>query len=230
MKIEQIFSTPFFSTSIDPLSYNKKEIVDTVYTNYKKNPYLNEWDYTESNLHHYYNANINENFNLEPLYQVYEKVINKIFNNLFSFKMDYVYDIANITAYTSHQHMKVHDHAGAHGFFAGVHYIKVPKKCSPLKLFNPLVYGQYPNNISTTLQKKFKDQASSPLLGQTSSPLLSAYIQSIHYEPAEDSIVFFPSYLKHAVYPSSHEKNDNEELRIAAVINVLIGDDIPRRK
>lgn len=219
IKIDQIFSTPFFTAEIDPKSFNKQEIIDTVITNYSKNPYQNAWDGTESNLHHYYNNEIQEKFNLNPLYAVYKDIISNIFGHLFSFPMDYVYNLANITAYRSHQHMKVHDHVGTHGFLSGVHYLKVPKKCAPLKLYNPLVFSQYPTTVNETLSKKIKNKKS--------SPLLSSFIRDIDYVPKEDQIVFFPAYLKHAVYPISHEKDDSDELRIAAVINVLIGDGIP---
>ena len=51
---EQFFGMPIWRENIDSRTYNKKEIIDTITRNYRKNRSRNRWLPNISNLHHMY--------------------------------------------------------------------------------------------------------------------------------------------------------------------------------
>ena len=60
-----IFGIPFYRTIVDPVLFNKQELVKVIEENYNKDKNRNNWDkdsLSKSNLHHAYNDWFNEDF------------------------------------------------------------------------------------------------------------------------------------------------------------------------
>lgn len=209
-----LFATNITEVYIDPSLYNKEEIVKTVYENYKKEPHRNLWDNT-SDLHHHYNDWNNSKFsqpNLSKIKEVYNDVFNKFINSV-SFEQNSFlrckWNITNITAYNQEQFMSMHDHLLDDCIYSVVHYISLSDNHSPIVFKNPLLALQYKHPIIENYSKCLNSQDLQN----------STYFDTWSIKPKEDSMIIFPSYLKHEVRKSTSNKKDTS-LRIAIVTNI----------
>ena len=109
-----IFAHNIFNYYIDPKSYNKESIVNTINSNYNKQKdrnYFDSMNALESNLHHSYNDIDNKELPMpdySSLMIVYENVFKELYTNL-KFKegveIKYHFQIVNYTCTNKNQFM-----------------------------------------------------------------------------------------------------------------------------
>lgn len=208
-----MFSSPFYKTRIDPILYNKKDVVDTILKNYEKQPIRNKWD-DSSDLHHYYNDWNNPDFervDLSKLRILYNDIVNTCFSK-FKFRQNFSYNIniTNITANDGSQNMASHDHYLNDGenliLFSMVHYLKFTKEHVSTVFQNPLKVAAY----GLTIEKPNR-------LFQPSLETM-AYCMNWEIPTQEDDVIIFPSYVQHYV----PKKTKATETRITVVANISV--------
>lgn len=205
-----IFYPTIYITQINPLSYNKEDIVKTIVSNYGKTKYRNKFDET-SNLHHYYRDERNpffESLDLENLRSVYKTVFDTFISSLnTNGKIDYSFQITNVAVYGDNQHLDIHDHFDKEQIFSVCHYIKIPKDGSFIRFHSPMIYTTYNNYYNSFFNEKM-DKASVDN---------SHGMQNFDLSTLEDEMIIFPSYLKHSVSKNFCQFKDSNDLRICVV-------------
>jgi hypothetical protein len=205
-----LFASNLFETYVDPELYEKDKILSTIISNYEKQPGRNCWD-NESSLHHYYDDWGNENFdpvNLDSLVSVYKNIFNNIITNIGS-NIKYNFRILNITVSKDRDHyMKLHDHTNDGSILTTVHYLMCDKDSAALNIFNPNSFFIYPPSY-----------ADKNIELMDSNIFNSGYYYKWASTPVIDTMLIFPSYLKHEVTPS---KNKTGKYRIAVVCNITL--------
>jgi len=206
-----LFSSPLYRLNIDPSTYNRQEIIDTVTYNYSLDKTRNNWD-EHSDLHHSYNDWENDKFkevDTTALMKIYIGIISSFLDKQnFKRKIKYRWAIENITAYNNKQFMRAHDHLLLNVIWTCVHYISVPNGSSPLSFQNPLAFHTYNQHPGIQLQTDFVDHT---------NEINSSYYPTYNYSIKENDFVIFPSYLKHSVDPNP----ELEGLRIGVVVNII---------
>jgi len=216
MEKYNLFASTVYKTKIDPTSYDKEQIIKTMLDNYAINPVRNKWN-DSSNLHHTYNDWENaefQNIDHSSLVPVYHNVIDEFMKNVkFSQKINYKWSITNFAINT--KDMAPHDHLyfdplqNCHNMFSCTHYISFDKNShNTTEFINSMPVAYYP-----ILTKPFQDVLDSTLVEN------SAYYERWTIDTEEDDFVIFPSYLKHAVYPT---KQIYDYPRVVSVINIEI--------
>ena len=211
-----LFASNIYTTHIDPSSYDKKGIIDTVVKNYELSPSRNSWDVV-SKLHHYYQDWDNPKFkriDLSSLIGVYDNIFKTFVSQNFKNKKNikYAFKIVNVTVYKDENNsMDVHSHVedvdDGECLFSAVHYLKADKESQPLILDSPLIFGAYLNSFYKSF---FRDSCNNK------EDTHSAFFRFWKYQPVEDEIIIFPAFLKHHV---DALKTKNNNYRIAVVIN-----------
>lgn len=211
MNVIPLFASNLIETFVDPSTYDKQTIIDTVKENYKLDPNRNPWD-KSCDFHNYHNDWDNPNFKnigslLEPLKSIYDSVLNDYLSSVAN-NYEFESQIVNITAFGSNQHMSVHSHYSHSVTHGMVHYISIPKDSSSITFWNPISVAQYPNveefnNFSEVTDKTIIHN--------------SNFFEYYDLQPLEDYLYIFPSYLKHSV-----PKSKNSDVRIAVIINVKV--------
>jgi hypothetical protein len=214
MQTYNLFGSPIYKTKIDPLSYDKETLVKTMQANYAINPIRNKWN-NISNLHHTYLDWDNPEFlpiDHSSLIPVYEKQINEFMKTIrFRKDVSYIWDVANFAVNTidmaQHDHLEKTD--TTMNMFSCTHYISYDKSAHGTTEFtNGLPLAYY-----TSMCKPYQD-----LLDPRTADN-SAYFETWAIDTDEDDFVIFPSYLKHAVYPT---KIKTDHPRIVGVVNIGI--------
>jgi hypothetical protein len=213
-EIFPLFSSDVTRYKIDPNSYDKQGIIDTLTENYNKSPYRNKFD-KSSNLHHTYNDRGNKDFKeVDPssILPCYQKVLEDFLEgHHFNKDIRWRYDVENITAMKGEQHMEKHAHVGINNehnsMFSCIHYIRyVPGQARTI-FVNPL--------MTPTFSFMYRDYTKK--LDRT-WPENSNYIDTFSIETQEDDFIIFPAYLEHYVKPGEN----TEDLRMTSVINVYV--------
>jgi hypothetical protein len=214
--ITPLFSLPAYTYSIDEKLYDKKNIINVIENNYKKNKTRNKWeaddDIVSSNLHHNYNDSENTKFekpNYTTIIPVYQKIISNLFLNDLKLKKDIVYnfEIVNYTCMTGSQYMKSHYHNDCD--FTGVHYIKFnPKVHKPTLYENTHNFSRFVRDLRPKLNDVLDDNYC----------LNSWYSKNYFLNTKENDFVITPSFLFHSVpyQPST------KETRITIVLNIKL--------
>ena len=213
-EIFPLFSSDVTRYKIDPNSYDKQGIIDTLTENYNKSPYRNKFDKT-SDLHHTYKDWDNRDFKeVDPssILPCYQKTIEDFFEGQhYSQPIKWNYEIENFTAMKGEQHMNRHSHVGISNnkdtMFSCIHYIRyVPGQAKTIFL-NPLmnptfgfVYGNYSKKIDNSYHEN------------------SNYFGKFSLKTQEDDFIIFPAYLEHYVKPGEN----TEDLRMTAVVNIQV--------
>jgi hypothetical protein len=203
---------------IDPVLYDKENIVNTLIENFSKNPSRNNWG--DSNMHMYANDWNNPKFdtvNTVSLLPVYTNLFSNFLNNLNpENEIAFEYEIVNFNITNTVQgYMKSHAHLARNDcLFSAVHYLKTSIECSILQFKNPLIYNQYMDpEISKYVNSKFNNL----------NNFTSSYKEHWNYFPIQDEVVIFPSYLKHSVVPYNPKSvNKETNFRISSVINLYL--------
>lgn len=210
-----LFPTTIWKQKIDPNSWNKKQFVDTVYENYRRDPFRSAWS-NDGTLHHCYNDWNNPKFlpyELERLMQIYGALTEQ-FVRILPLKNipRYNFVFVNVTANRSGQYMGEHDHIDSNGeggcCYSCVHYVKLESHQPSTTFVNPLMFGQYERTMDYL--KMHLDHS----LTQNST-----FFNKWEIPTEEDDFVIFPSYLKHKIRGDWKQKDPNE-LRITNVVNI----------
>jgi len=214
METYDLFSSRVYKTKIDPSSYEKQSIVETLLKNYNKNPVRNRWD-DISETHHTLKDWDNKDYekvdtsSLEP---VYDNIVKEFINSVkWNCPITYNWFYANFAVNT--KFMREHDHfsidENGHCLFSCIHYIKFDKNNhSTTQFVNPLPFVMFPlltNNISKSVSSKEIEN--------------STYFNSWELNTNEEDFVIFPSWLKHTVLPN---KKNSDTPRIVSVVNISV--------
>jgi hypothetical protein len=210
------FQTAISTIDIDPQLWDKDQFINDVSSNYKVNPGRNCWN-DNSDLHHYFNDWENleyKKINFDNLIKVYQNAIDSFINSIPKNQTDmkWQWNIVNVTVYKNHQHMQIHDHFLGNTIFSAVHYVSVPQTHSKINFINPLLVSQYAHPLLENFTKFLDSKNISN----------SGFFSDWDFNVKEDTMIIFPSYLKHRV-KSSPLESDSDELRIGVVINIDLG-------
>lgn len=204
-----IFASSIDRIRIDPVCYNKQDIITTIQENYARNPKRNNWD-NRSDLHHAYqdwsNAEF-ENIDFDQLQKIYELEIEHCLNQgHYQKPFQYKVEIANITCYGLGQFMNEHDHMQDKTIFSAIHYVKLPENSAPLTFHNPLSMLHYNEHDNLRFYRELFDPQA-----RENSVFWPKWMMKIQ----EDDLVIFPAYLRHSV-----EAHGIRDLRMAIVLNI----------
>jgi hypothetical protein len=209
-----LFGMPFWQENINPRSYNKQEIIDTITRNYQKNRSRNEWWEDTSDVHHMYDDEENPEYESpdwdHSLRNLYMGVLQRFFNTISAEPFKFSFSVANYTCYGKSQYIQEHIHP--HCDFVGIHYVRFdPSAHTSTRFTNPASFAAYLEEIRSKTRIKYANNESfnSWMFGR--------------YEPevVEDDILIHPALLEHDVRPQQCE---DDNLRMAIVLNIYAGD------
>jgi len=188
----QLFGLPILIDYIEPSSYNKKYIINTINKNYKtQETRQGSWnDFFKTDIHHSNGDEDNDKFlkiDYGSLTSSYNKIILKYIKSLYPTKeVGLSYEIVNYTASKERTLMAPHNHAECD--FAMIHYIQFDKDHAQTTFQNPYIHldtWERGKNI-----KKYMD----------SSRIENTWLYpEWQYKMVENQIIVFPSILKHYV-------------------------------
>lgn len=214
--ITPLFSLPVYIYSVDEKLYDKKNIINTIENNYKKDKNRNSWegpnDLIKSNLHHNFNDYTNKYFeqpNFETIIPVYNNIISNLSNDLCLKQkcVNFNFNIVNYTCMTGNQFMKSHHHTDCD--FTAVHYIKYnPNAHKPTLYENTHSFSQFTRYLRPNLKSILDD----------TDYLNSWYNDTYFLNVKENDICISPSFLFHSV-PFQPQ---TLETRITIVLNIRL--------
>jgi len=208
--ITNLFSFPASVTKINSNNFNKKQIIKDIEYNYRLDTSRNNWNTTNTNLHHSNNDLNNKKFkdiNYELLLPLYKNNIEYYLNNLrFSQKIKYNFKVVNYTCMKSNQNMQSHYHDNSD--FTAVHYLKFDKeKHKPTIFENKNTYVSYLKNLRPELLNLLD-----------SSDLNNSWAREYwSFNIEEDDFCITPSFLHHFVPVQTSDK-----IRITIVLNIYL--------
>lgn len=217
--ITPLFSLPVYKYSINEKLYDRKNIINVIEKNYKKDKNRNVWEtdneLLKSNLHHNFNDQKNKHFkepNFETILPVYKNIISDFLKDL-SLKpknINFNFEIVNYTCMTGNQYMKSHYHP--HSDFTAVHYIKYNQD-----VHKPTLYENTHSfaSFSQCLRPNLKNVLN------TDSCLNSWYNKNHFLDVEEHDICISPSFLFHSV----PYQPQTTETRITIVLNINLNSD-----
>jgi len=217
---KSLFAHNIFSYHIDPKSYNKQSIVDTINLNYSKQKHRNFYDnmnIVESDIHHSYNDVDNKELPLpdySSLLPVYENVFKELYSNL-KFKegieIKYHFQIVNYTCTNKNQFMRKHWHLPS-ADFSCIHYLQFDEEHSSTVFYNP---GDDKARGYTAIRPKMVNSLDMEHYSNSGYAEVTAPIFK------EDDMIIFPGYLDHEIPSSKYQYKKN---RITIVTNTWLED------
>ena len=211
--IDQIFGIPLYKSNIDPNSYDKESILNTILSNYEKSNDRNNWDnesYIKSKIHHSLCDEQNQNFekpDFSSLRSVYESEIKKCLKMMNYHNLVFKFEIVNYTVMTKDSQMSNHIHTDCD--FTTVHYLRFDNESLDSTLFhNSNDYAKYLiSTLSPSLSK----------VSDNKSIQNSWMYQTFKIPTQENDFLIFPAVLEHSV---PRIENDSERITIVSNINV----------
>jgi len=202
------FGFPILISSIKPEAYNKKNIIDTITRNYNKQPIRERWakGFGQTDIHHSYDDENNSKFekvDYSSLNNSYAEVLQKYIKNLYPISEGNIsFRIVNYTASKEQTYMKPHIHSECE--FSMIHYVQFDKEHKSTTFVSPYTHSDFwKNNLNHILD-----------LQNTNNSWLHEEWQ---FPTEEDTVIIFPSILKHYV-----RNVVSERLRIAISTNISI--------
>lgn len=218
MNVISLFRHNIYKYKINPKLYKKKEIVNTINSNFALQKYRNFFDsenIVTSDLHHSYKDEENDTLkspDYSSLIPLYTKTFKKFYSN-FNFKINskinYRFQIVNYTCTNKNQFMRKHHHLPA-ADFSCVHYLQYDEEHSPTLFHNP-------GDVVAKAYKAVRGNFVKKLNLDNNNNLGYAEYAAPKYK--EDDMIIFPGYLDHEIPPSKTEYKRN---RITLVINTWI--------
>ena len=211
--IDQIFGIPLYKSNIDPNSYDKESILNTILSNYEKSNDRNNWDnesYIKSKIHHSLCDEQNQNFekpDFSSLRSVYESEIKKCLKMMNYQNLVFKFEIVNYTVMTKDSQMSNHIHTDCD--FTTVHYLRFDNESLESTLFhNSNDYAKYLiSTLSPSLSK----------VSDNKSIQNSWMYQTFKIPTQENDFLIFPAVLEHSV---PRIENDSERITVVSNINV----------
>lgn len=203
-----MFDLPVKQYSLNPLSYNKEEIISCIENNFNKDPIRNAKPCMGSLHQSLYDTNDGyETPNYELIKPIYAKAIDRYLTDLNLIGCKFNFYIANYTCISEHTNMRSHFHTEAD--FSAVHYIQYDKKIhSSTRFNNPFVWNDYKKFVRPKLHTFLPNQIEN-----------SWFYDWWECEVEEDDIVFFPALLKHEI--TTQKKSDKYRISIALNIELI---------
>ena len=206
-----LFGLPVFKTKINPNEYNKKDIVEIIDNNFKKEKERNVWstDPWGTKIHQSLHDDNNKNFQT-PDYTFVAKTYVKPLQDYLSqlnLKRDIKFNlkVINYTASNFQSLMEPHLHGNSE--FSMIHYIKFDKnENAPTTFLNP--YNFFGYNVRMELLSNKMN-----LKNLQNSWNMEEWV----YDTEEDDLIIFPAVLKHMV-----KNKDSNKLRITLAADVEI--------
>ena len=205
---------PLWKENIDSRLYNKKEIIDTITRNYRKNRNRNTWSEV-SNLHHIYDDWNNTEYEVpdwnNSLMGLYKGALQRFFNTINAQSFSFDFNITNYTCYGNLQYIQEHLHP--HTDFVGIHYIRFDDEShTPTRFINPMGYAKYLEDIVPEKRRIKYDV----------DDISNSWMRP-NWEPKviEDDMIIHPALLAHDVRPQTC---NDDNLRIASVLNINVYD------
>ena len=211
--IDQIFGIPLYKSNIDPNSYDKESILNTILSNYGKSNDRNNWDnesYIKSKIHHSLCDEQNQNFeqpDFSSLRVVYESEIKKCLKMMNYQNLVFKFEIVNYTVMTKDSQMSNHIHTDCD--FTTVHYLRFDNESFDSTLFhNSNDYAKYLISTLSPSISKVCDNKS----------IQNSWIyQTFKIPTQENDFLIFPAVLEHSV---PRIENDSERITVVSNINV----------
>ena len=210
-KIKHVFGMPTLVTSLDPTSYDKKKIIKTISSNYKKQKIRNLWGnkgFFKTDIHHSLDDELNNKFkivNYSKLIICYNKLIKTYLSLLTNKSFSYNFDIVNYTAVKHNSYMAPHLHINSD--FSMTHYISFDEKQHvPTIFLNPYFFSGLVKD-----EEKIQN-----FIGKNDSINSWTYPEWMH-PTKENDVMFFPSALKHYA-----RNTDSKKLRIVISVNIRV--------
>ena len=211
--IDQIFGIPLYKSNIDPNSYDKESILNTILSNYGKSNDRNNWDnesYIKSKIHHSLCDEQNQNFeqpDFSSLRVVYESEIKKCLKMMNYRNLVFKFEIVNYTVMTKDSQMSNHIHTDCD--FTTVHYLRFDNESFDSTLFhNSNDYAKYLISTLSPSISKVCDNKS----------IQNSWIyQTFKIPTQENDFLIFPAVLEHSV---PRIENDSERITVVSNINV----------
>ena len=209
MNLHLLCGFPILYTSIDPNSYDKEKIVDTITNNYKKQNVRQNWSTSayETNIHHSAGDEGNEKFtfpNYDKLTKTYIKPLQE-YKKFIGLKKDIGLDlcIANYTCSSHKSFMEPHIHFECE--FSMIHYLKFDQsQHAPTIFLNPYESWEW---WSRTLKNKINCEKTH-----------QAWVYSeLNYPTKEDDLIIFPSMFRHFV-----NNKPSKDPRITVASNITL--------
>lgn len=209
-----VFGNPVWIEKVDPLLYDKQELISVINYNYNKAPTRNNWKGDNlSSLHHMYDDWDNKEFikpDFESLRPIYEKHVSNFFRETNVKPCEYSIDIVNYTVINKDQYMSAHEHI-ADNTFAFVHYISFDRESHyPLVFHNDFIGRKFIKN-NNFADKFEKNNENFMIFLEKWAPYFN-----------EDDIIIFPAWLSHSVENLFNINKNTDKNRICIVGNVTV--------
>lgn len=214
MEIKNLFQHNIFKFKIDPKTYNKKDIVDTINSNFSKQKDRNYFDgnnLVTSNLHHSYGDEDNNELTMpdySTLIPIYRNVFKELCANIKlkpNAKLNYRFEIVNYTCTNTNQYMRRHWHLPSTDF-SSIHYLQLDEEHSRTLFYNP---GDTVAKSYRSMKGKFVDSLD---LNEYSN---LGYVDCIAPKFEEDDMIIFPGYLEHEM-PQVKQQYKRNRITIVA--------------
>lgn len=212
MKNTVLFGSPIYSFSIDPTTYDKEKIMNTILKDYNQKGNESSWD-PDSSIHITYDLHKHDNelsrTILETMTPVYTKVILEFFSKNLSMKKNFAWKllIENCTVATNSSYMKTHRHI-PDAIFSCVHYLSFdPKQHSGIRFSNPNDWNAYAQYLFPEYYDSVNNQS------EDHSYLYSYW----NYTPIENEMILFSGLLPHEIPKQSNVSTP----RISLVMNII---------
>ena len=215
MKVEseRLFGIPISICEIDPTSYNKKEIVADIKSNYLKNPVRNVGNIGRSgdNVHHSYSDWDNLKYNkvkFNKLFQIYKDIIPQCLN---TFNLNKPYNlsfyITNYCCMAEGGHVSKHNHGLED--FVGIHYIQFdPKYHIQTEYVNEHPFAYFHKELTPDISSIVDDQN-----------IFHSFYSNVWKLPVkEDHFHIVPGFLSHQV----PIQPPCDKLRMSIVVNIRL--------
>ena len=226
---QQLFGMPIWQEHINPRTYNKQEITDTITRNFQKDRgrihpqwqgtsdvHLGGYGYSVASPYVYADAETADAENTEyetpnwdhSLRNLYFGVLQNFFNTINAQSFEFTFEISNYVCYGSSQWIQEHVHS--HCDFVAIHYVRFdPMVHTATRFKSPLYYAKCIEEIRCATRPKYNLE----------DPTNSWMFQTFEPEIVEDDMLIHPALLEHDTRP---QKGDDDNLRIAVVLNIEV--------
>jgi len=214
--VDFLFGLSIYKEKIEPSSYDKEKIIETIEHNYNISKYRGSGFGDWHDSYKSYDKRFKE-VDFSKVQQIYLEKLKKFCINFLQLKKSYNVDFEtiNYTANREDSYMEPHNHPTSD--FSFIHYVQVPSGAAPIRFMNQNGFAPYIPVTSKDLYKMIdaKNSKHSWLFG--------------HYTilPKEDDLFIFPSVLFHQV-PVNKAKL--KKCRISIVSNLTIKNPQDERK
>lgn len=211
--IEQIFGIPLYKSNISPNSYDKDNILNTIFKNYEKSNERNNWDknnHISSKIHHSLCDEQNENFekpDFSSLIPVYKSEIEKYLKMMNYQNLTFTFDIVNYTVMTKGSQMSNHIHTDCD--FTTVHYLQYDNQSFDSTLFHNS--NDYAKFLTQCLSKNISK------VSDNKSIKNSWIYQNFKVPTKENDFLIFPAILEHSV-----PRIESENKRVTVITNINV--------